>query len=191
MSGMLLALVTSTRHPNADPHQSAMALQLAMSEARGLALTNGSVAPGAIPTGATVLVAVDPSDATKSVISVYVSRPIATGNGPADGAPSSEMTPELGRPPVVVPGRFTVTNGSASMADTFAITVGASGVVDFVPGYRVGAAAGAPLVACDPGATIGVAVGASSERHAIACQDGVYDANAWPPSGEPRDGNAP
>lgn len=193
MSGMLLVLMSSPWHGSDDPHQAALALQLAMSEARGLAMTNGSLNPDAPPTGATVLIATEPNDANESVLTVYASRPIVNPNPAAllANIGTNMMTPEVGRPPVIVRGHFEVLEGETVAADDFAITVGASGAVNFAPGFHAGDAVRPSLMDCAPGASVAVVIGSRSERHPIACQDGVYDSNASQQPGEVRAGAAP
>jgi len=153
MSGMLVAMMGSTWHGSDDPHQAALALQLAISEARGLAMTNGSASQDAPTTGATVLVATDRADPSKSVITVYSSRPVINESPsklPAERS-TLQMTPEPGRPPVTVNGHFAVLENVTVADNDFAITIAPTGQVQFAPGYSAGHAVRLTLTNCADG----------------------------------------
>jgi len=184
MSGMLVAMMGSTWHGSDDPHQAALALQLAMSEARGLAMNNANENPNAATPGATVLVASDPNNATKSVITIYSSRPLVNEDPSEFPAYRDvvQMKPEFGRPPVSVTGRFRIMNNSVVASDDFAITIAPTGQVQFAPAYSLGDAARPTLINCEDGTIIQASTGPQVESHPVSCADAIFDASASVPA---------
>jgi hypothetical protein len=165
------------------PHQAAIALEAAMTEARSLAAASADAMDPLHPTGATVIVEQDPAGpAGTTRIAVYRSRPISF-----NGQQSYPPTRDTGFPPERVSGTFTFSGvspqtGKSTVAEPFAIYLSGSGyasIVQLVGPYDEN---NPPNVYPDPGcaadgAQIAVTDGASSENHPFGCIGGEYAAN--------------
>ena len=181
VSTMLLALSAIGAHPG-GAHPASLALQAALTEARGVALVTGDAANALVPTGATVAVSpVDPSDLTKgSIIRVYRSRPIVyRGPGPGQGRAAAVLEPDVGFPDARVNATFHIAAGTVSGDPPFSILISQSGITSIIAGYAYDPA-NPRSFATDPGCadrgvTITARDSARSETYPFICRDAVLE----------------
>ena len=171
----------------ARTHASAIALEQAMSEARGLASASLNAMDPLHPTGAMVVVEADPAGAAgASRIAVYQSRPVIF-----NGVTPYPPVRDTGFPPQRVAGTFTFTGiappsapkpGASRVVEPFAIFLSGSGYASVVSLGTSYDESKPNYLSSDPGcaaenAQIAVSDGVSNESHAFGCIGGVYAAN--------------
>jgi len=176
-SAFLLAVAASFGARPGHAHGAALALEAALAEARSLAMTTGDVTDTAFPTGATVVVAPDPTVAGSSLVAVYHSRPIPNPNS---GSQSFPLPIDTGFPVMRVAATFVVQNGGGPPSgDAFAILISTSGYASIAAPYTYDSEQPVLLTSdpgCnDSGVSIAVTDGVRPETHPFACRDGSYD----------------
>ena len=187
LSGILLVASSSFGARAPSVHPAALALQAALVEARSIAtMQQADGTDDGLPTGATVSIDVDTTDATRSIIAVYRSRPILSPNRPLQGqAPLTLSLPaDVGFPRQSVPARFTLNQSGQApyKSGTFTIMISSSGYTSIKTDYAYApgsAIVSPPDPSCydDGGASIAVAFGNQTETHPFVCRGASYDAS--------------
>ena len=187
LSGILLVASSSFGARAPSVHPAALALQAALVEARSIAtMQQADGTDDGLPTGATVSIDVDPGDASRSIVAVYRSRPIASPNRPLQGqTPITLSLPlDVGFPRQVVPALFTL-NQSGQAPYTkgkFTIMISSSGYTSIQTDYAYAPGSAIipppdPLCYDDGGASIAVSSANQMETHPFVCRNASYDAS--------------
>lgn len=155
----MLVLATATafgaRVPRAHPAE--LALEAALAEARDIAMSTGNVTDPLVPTGATVTVATDPTNAGGSIIRVYRSRPLTyAGPGPGYGTANAPLQQAVGLPAARVKATFHIIDTDPAHGNSdrpFTILISHAGYVSVLAGYLYDPATNVPWKIGDPGCT--------------------------------------